>query len=356
LNLGVRWDLQTFTTAGLLSNPLFPPSGKVPFNPYNFAPRAGLAYSIGKVHPFVIRAGYGTFYVRIPQIYNSAIATENGISDSQVFLNNANYYDNQVFPHYPNPLIYCPPGALACSLPVGFTEGVTHDVSAFAPNFSTPRVQQASLTLEREVANRTTIAISYLYVHGERLIRALDVNLPPPVAVNYPIFDSTGSIFEGGYYTVDSFATWQFTQSLTCPSPPCINPLGRLITQLGAIDEFQSAASSLYNGATISINRRVSRGTYLRLSYTYARAIDDGQDALVAEEPATVQNSYQPQRDRSAQSRGGGILAGTASLPSGARISRTRLQRLEDFQHRYCRKRPPCRCDRLRRPQSGRQL
>ena len=31
LNLGVRWDLQTFTTAGLLSNPLFPPSGKVPF-------------------------------------------------------------------------------------------------------------------------------------------------------------------------------------------------------------------------------------------------------------------------------------------------------------------------------------
>lgn len=43
LNLGVRWDLQTFTTAGLISNPLFPPSGKVPFKPYNFAPRAGFA-------------------------------------------------------------------------------------------------------------------------------------------------------------------------------------------------------------------------------------------------------------------------------------------------------------------------
>ena len=51
LNLGVRWDLQTFTTAGLLSNPLFPPSGKVPFQPYNFAPRAGLAYSFGKTRP-----------------------------------------------------------------------------------------------------------------------------------------------------------------------------------------------------------------------------------------------------------------------------------------------------------------
>src|SRR5579864_2744375 len=55
LNLGVRWDLQTFTTAGLLSNPLFPPSGKVPFKPYNFAPRAGLAYSFGNTRPLVVR-------------------------------------------------------------------------------------------------------------------------------------------------------------------------------------------------------------------------------------------------------------------------------------------------------------
>jgi hypothetical protein len=298
VNLGVRWDLQTFTTAGLQSNPLFPPSGKVPFNPHNFAPRAGLAYSIGKTHPLVIRAGYGVFYVRIPQIYNSAIATENGINDAQVFLNNNDYYDRQAFPTYPNPLVTCSLIATSCNLPAGFTQGVTNDVSAFAPNFVTPRVQQTSLTLEREVASHTTVAVSYLYVHGEHLIRALDVNLPPPVALTYPIFDSTGSIFQSGYYTVDSFATWQYTPSLTCPFPPCINPLGRPIAQLGSIDEFQSAASSVYNGATLSINRRMSRGTYLRLSYTYAHAIDDGQDALVAGEPATVQNAYQPNAER----------------------------------------------------------
>ncbi len=298
INLGVRWDLQTFTTAGLVSNPLFPPAGKVPFNPHNFGPRAGLAYSIGRTHPLVIRAGYGLFYVRIPQIYNSAIATDNGVTDAQLFLNTSDYYDHQVFPTYPNPLVHCPLTSASCSLPAGFTQGVTNDVSAFAPNFVTPRVQQTSLTFEREVAGRTTVAVSYLYVHGEHLIRALDVNLPPPVGLTYPIFDSTGSIFQGGYYTVDSFATWQYTQSLTCPFPPCINPLGRPIAQLGSIDEFQSAASSVYNGLTLSINRRMAHGTYLRLSYTYARAIDDGQDALVAGEPATVQNSYNPNGER----------------------------------------------------------
>ncbi len=298
VNLGVRWDLQTFSTAGLLSNPLFPPSGKVPFKPYNFAPRAGFAYSFGKTRPLVVRAGYGIFFVRIPQIYNSVIQTNNGITDSQVFLNNSDYYGHQVFPTYPNALVSCPLTFVTCSLPSGFTQGITHDLSAFASNFVTPRVQQASFTLEKEVVSHTTIALSALTVHGEHLIRALDVNLPQPTPVAYPIFDSTGSIFQGGYYTVDSFATWQYTRSLTCPFPPCINPLGRPIAQLGAIDEFQSAASSYYNGATLSINRRVSRGTYLRVSYTYAHAIDDGQDALVAGEPATVQNSYNPSAER----------------------------------------------------------
>jgi hypothetical protein len=298
LNLGVRWDLQTFRTKGLMGNPLFPPAGKVPFRPYNFAPRGGLAYSFGTHRPLVVRAGYGIFFVRIPQIYNSVVETENGITDAQVFLNNTQYYDHMVFPAYPNPLVTCALYATSCALPAEFTQGVTNEVSAFAPNFVTPRVQQASLTLEKEVAEKTTVSLSLLNVHGEHLIRALDVNLPPPVAVTYPIFDVTGSAFQGGYYTVDSFATWQFTQSLTCPFPPCINPLGRPIAQLGSIDEFQSAASSYYSGATVSVNRRVARGAYVRLSYTYAHAIDDGQDALVAGQPATVQNSYDPGAER----------------------------------------------------------
>jgi Carboxypeptidase regulatory-like domain/TonB dependent receptor len=298
VNLGVRWDLQTFTTAGLVSNPLFPPSGKVPFRPYNFAPRAGLAYSFGNTRPLVVRAGYGIFIVRIPQIYNSIIQTENGITDASLFLNNSNYYDHQVFPSYPNPIVVCALDAQTCALPPGFTQGVTSNVSAFAPNFVTPRVQQASLTLEKEVVSHTTISVSLLTVRGEHLIRALDVNLPQPVASTYPIFDSTGSVFTGGYYTVDSFSSWQFTRSLTCPFPPCINPLGRPIARLGAINEFQSAASSYYNGGSFSINRRVARGSYLRFSYTYARAIDDGQDALVAGQPATVQNAYVPGAER----------------------------------------------------------
>ena len=49
LSLGGRYDLQTFTTKGLQSNPLWPEPVRVPYNTANVGPRLGLAYSIGNV-------------------------------------------------------------------------------------------------------------------------------------------------------------------------------------------------------------------------------------------------------------------------------------------------------------------
>src|SRR5437899_1327581 len=87
------------------------------------------------------------------------------------------------------------------------------------------------------------VGFSYSFVHGQDLIRARDVNLPQPTTVQYPIFDSSG-VNAVDYGTIASFSTWQLTQSLTCPLPPCINQLTRPIPQLGAIDVFESEASS----------------------------------------------------------------------------------------------------------------
>jgi len=59
VTVGVRYDLQTFATKYLKSNPLWPDSGKVPLDLNNFAPRAGISYSFGGNRPFVGRVGYG---------------------------------------------------------------------------------------------------------------------------------------------------------------------------------------------------------------------------------------------------------------------------------------------------------
>lgn len=298
LTVGVRWDLQTFRTDRLVSNPAWPASGKVPHDTNNVAPRVGFAYSLGEKRPLVIRGGYGIFYTRIPQIYNSAVETDNGLAQSHLFLNNANFFDHLLFPTYPNPLVSCPPGATTCTAPPAVAGSLTTEISAFAPNFQTPFVQQASLSVEKEVAERMAVGVSYLYVHGEHLIRARDVNLPPPILLSYPVFDETGTTFTGQFFNVESFSTWQLTPSLTCPFPPCINPVARPIPSVGSIVQFDSAASSVYNALTVSVRRRMANGVYFRAAYTWAQAIDDTQDALISGSPVTVENTFATQAER----------------------------------------------------------
>jgi outer membrane receptor protein involved in Fe transport len=297
VSLGVRYDLQTFTTKYLKSNPLWPDSGKVPLNTKDFAPRVGVSYAFGNEKSLVARASYGLFYPRTPQIYNSAIETGNGLTPNSIFLNQTNQNEQQIFPQYPNPLVGCPLLASSCPIPANLIPFAESDISAFAQNFRSPEVHQASLDLERELGSRVVAEVSYSFVHGQNLIRARDVNLPPPTNVQYPIYDASGGNLLG-YGSVASFATWQFSSTLSCPFPPCVNPLVRPVPQLGAVDIFESAASSVYHGATVSIRRQLARGIYFRVGYTYAHAMDDGQDALVAGRPSTVQNSYAPNSER----------------------------------------------------------
>src|SRR5581483_5724902 len=263
----------------------------------NFAPRGGISYAFGNAHPLVARVAYGLFHTRIPQIYNSSIETGNGLIPNSIFLNQTNYYDQQIFPKYPSTLVQCTALAITCTPPANLLQHTENDISSFSRNFRTPEVHQASLTMEREVANRVVAQLSYSYVHGQNLIRARDVNLPTPTSLQYPIYDSSGLNLLV-YGDVQTFATWQIGQSFTCPYPPCINPLGRPIPQLASINVYESAASSVYHGATLSIKRQMTHGLYFRLAYTYAHAIDDGQDALVAGRPATVQNTYSPSSER----------------------------------------------------------
>ncbi len=297
ISLGARYDLQTFSESGLSFNPLWPQVGRVPKATNDLAPRAGFSWSLGKDRPVVVRGGFGIFYARIPQIYSSSLATNNGINSFHLILDNTKYADRPVFPNYPNPLVNCAPSANFCTPPLDLMSRLTADVSAFSPKYRTPQVQQSSLSIEKELARRTTATISFLHTHGLHLIRARDVNLPPPSNVEYPVFDPSG-INLLGYSQVQTFAPWQLVQSQTCPVPPCINPLARPIPQLGAINQFETEASSQYNGLTVSMHRRVTDGLYFRLGYTWAHAVDNSPDALVANQPATVQNSYGIQAEK----------------------------------------------------------
>lgn len=298
ITVGLRYDLQTFRSDRLISNPLWPDSGKVPMDTNNFAPRVGFAYSLGDHRPYVFRGGYGIFFTRIPQIYNSAIETDNGLNRSHLFLNVSDYWDRLVFPKYPNPLVSCGREAETCIAPESLAGKLTSEVSTFGSNFRTPLVEQASLGVEHEFAEKFAVGASYLFVHGRYLIRARDANLPQPQQIEYPVYSEDGTEFLGSYYPVDSFVGWQLTRTLDCPFTPCLATLNRPVPELDSVNVFDTAASSYYHGLTLSAKRRMLRGLYFRVAYTWAKAIDDGQDALVVGRPATVQNSYNPGSER----------------------------------------------------------
>ena len=292
LNAGIRWDLQTFLVGDLVNNPLYAPSGKLPTDVNNFSPRLGFSWSIGDRSPLVIRGGAGRFYSSIPSIYASQVETDNGLLQSHLFLDLMKPADAALFPAYPIALVRCPSGTTNCTVPQAVASHLTTTVSAFSPDFQTPYTDQASLTMEHELGRKITVSASYLYVHGEHLIRSLDVNLPKPTIVDYPVYNDDGSVFLGQYAPVASFVTWETRKTIDCPYPPCMNDVQRPNVRLGTINSFESQSSSVYNGFTLSLKRQVSRGLFLRIGYTFAKAIDDGQDALIVGRSGNVQNSY----------------------------------------------------------------
>jgi hypothetical protein len=196
-----------------------------------------------------------------------------------------------LFPSYPQPAGQLSVGNAACTPPAALAPYLTANVSAFSLQFQTPHTVQANVSVQRELGHNIILSAGYAYVHGIHEIRSLDRNLPKPIITDYPVYNDTGSVFLG-MYDVASFSTWQNTKSLTCPYPPCINPVQRPDPRLGAINSFESESSSIYNGLTVSLKRQMNRGVYFQVGYTLAKVMDNGPDALVVGRPGNVQNSY----------------------------------------------------------------
>jgi len=297
ITAGLRYDLQTFRQPPLLTSPVIPQAGLMPEDKNNFAPRLGIAASLGDhSDPFVLRGGFGVFYPRIPQIYNSTVELENG-TQQHLFLDNSLASQRLVFPSYPHPLQSCLSGTPRCVAPSTVSSFLTTDVSVFAKDFQNPYVMQGSFSLEKRVAPRTDVTLSYLFVGGRHLIRGRDTNLPKPKIISYPVLTADGK-FTGDFLDVTSFGTIQNTVSPSCPIAPCVNDAVRPNPKLGAVTVFESAASSTYHGFTLSVQKRFAQSFSTRLGYTYAKALDDTQDALVAGRPTVVENSLDTKAER----------------------------------------------------------
>jgi hypothetical protein len=232
VDLGVRYDFEHL------------PAG---FNQdaNNVSPRIGLAWSPSPKGVF--RAGYGVFFDRYVLANLTRAIEKDG---SQAF--------EQVADGDTATSLF----TLAQGGPL-VTSATGIAPSIFRPDqrMATPYSQQASAGAEYLLAKNLTLRVDYLFVRGLKLPRTLNINLLPPVVLTLANASSLG---------VPNPTSQQIGREVFSP--------GRRDTRFNDIYQLQNSAASTYNGASITLSRRMNEELEFSASYTLSKTFDDASD------------------------------------------------------------------------------
>ena len=248
LDLGLRWDYATPVyesqhrqsnwdyTKGILvpaGTAGYPKNLETPHRD-NFAPRVGLAYSPIPNKPFVIRGGFGRFFVfyeirtgdplqvdyNLPFFFEPTFNSD-GITPSQVTLASG-------FP------------------PLNASEAPFANVTSQDWNPNTPVYDQWNLNLEYQLPGQIVISPGYVGTKGTHLQVLRDYNqIPTPQST----YDPTLAPY------CDATATLQ--------------------CQYGTFTSITNQGNSTYHAFQIKAEKRASHGLYFLSAFTFGKAIND---------------------------------------------------------------------------------
>ena len=214
LNAGLRYDLQFLKAIATDTN--------------NLSPRIGFAWSPFTNGRTLVRGSFGLFYDRVPlRALSNALQSSGNTTNitPQTFITLSLSPTQAGAPLFPSTISTLPTGVL-----VNFT---TMD-----PNMQNAYSEQATLQVEQQLSDQTTLGISYQHVRGLHLIASINQNTPTCVA--------TGT-----------------------------NNGCRPNSTYGNNKQYRGAAHSYYDGLSVSFVQRPSRWGSYRISYTLSKAIDD---------------------------------------------------------------------------------
>jgi hypothetical protein len=248
-SLGVRYEYEQVPNPGTaLANSDIPQTALLPHDRNNYGPRAGFAWDILGKGKTVLRGGYGIYYARIVNATALSALAQSGSANGQ-----QSYYFkplNTGAPPFPyvfdnSPALLVPPGAVY-----------------FQTHFQNPQIDQAELSLEHSVGRATHITLTWMGSYGRELANFLDTNidLTSVGTMNYTVDDPTHL----GPLKSSSYVSKFFYQRL--------NPNYQQITAI------TSESNSKYEAGVVRLDSRLSRVLDFHGSYTYAHAIDDGQN------------------------------------------------------------------------------
>lgn len=306
LNLGLRYELQTFTDSRA-----------------DFAPRIGFAYNVAGHGTTTVRGGFGIYDAQAVDNSeaNYALTGPTGVFNYTAAPGEAGFPASVA----DVPLPAFPAGAVAPLRSLYLRPGRAHYYNQFFPvntligypdALKNPYNEQWTLGIERQLAPQWVLGADYLGSHTLRILRPLDVDPPSSFIRTQP---SQIRSAQQANCSRPYWINWYAQRGLTCdttktqasgPEPP-----------YSVIQSDVNDGVGYYEALDVNLNYHAANGSALLASYTYSHALDTvdpdvpGQnpnDALKAGQ-AELGNAIFDQRHRV-------VLSGVYAAPFGISI------------------------------------
>jgi hypothetical protein len=215
LNAGLRYDLQFLETITTDRN--------------NVSPRLGFAWAPSTSRRTVVRGSAGVFYDRVPlrALANALLSAGNTTNLDTLRQISVSLSPGQAgAPAFPDILSAAVPSVTLVNL------------TTMDPGMRNAYARQASVEIEQQLGDRSTVSVGYQYMRGLALIIQVNQNAPACVAVG--------------------------TNNGCRPNPNYANN-----------SQYSPAADSNYHGLHLSLVQRPMRWGSYRVTYTYSKSMNN---------------------------------------------------------------------------------
>jgi hypothetical protein len=228
----------------------------------NFGPRVGVAWQPLGVGKGTVHVGYGVYFGRLPGATVRAALIDTALPSSSTHVRIT-----------PATETLCPQVAnqgfgYGCDFVTqpGSAVGATTTATVFDRRFRLPMVQQGSFGIEHGIGHGVTASATYVMNLDRQLPNSVDINIAPstetktfqlqggPVHGSGPVGVTNGQIFVVPFYTA------------------------RVSTLYGPVTDIVSNANGTYNALVVEATRRSRKGLEFGASWTWAKALDYGQN------------------------------------------------------------------------------
>jgi hypothetical protein len=220
------------------------PRGGYEADKNNFAPRVGLAWTLGSRGDTVLRAGYGVYF------------DQSSLAPSEGLYFNSPFFDFNLF--------FTIQGLFTLTLddpfPSFFPIPLPKSAFGFQRDLRTPYLQHWNVSVQHELGRSRVVELAYVGSKGTKLITARDINQPRP-----------------------------------SPASPNFRPL----PQFDDITFEESSANSNYHSLQVRFQQRLDFGLSLLSSYTWSKSIDNASSFFSsAGDPNFPQDSFNTAGER----------------------------------------------------------